>query len=166
MLVRSTPIQCPSELGCRYDQHPFFRDCVKFFRDYEIWQFVVLSNSCIGVCDFMSSPRLREFVDLRVVILCLAHGAAKGHNAPAAATGSQDAKSQGPSPISSAITLVPLCPPNCYNSHALCLVPSDNPIQFFYRVYQYLLLIQLALSWARPVMSIGPALMCAVPCRS
>jgi hypothetical protein len=68
--------------------------------------------------------------------------------------------------ISSAITLVPLGPPNCYNSHALCLVPSDKTVQFFYRVYQNLLLIQLALSWTRPAMSIGPAFMYEVPCRS
>jgi hypothetical protein len=60
--------------------------------------------------------------------------------------------------------ILSLRPPNCYNSHALCLVASDEPIQFFYRVYQNLLLmhIQLALSWARPVMSISPAMMYAV----
>ena len=71
---------------------------VKFFRDYEIWQFWVLSNSWFGGCDFMSSPGRRKFVDLGVVILCLALGAEKGRSEPAAATGSQDAQSQGPSP--------------------------------------------------------------------
>jgi hypothetical protein len=123
--VRPTPIQCPSELGCRCDQHPFNQPLaqdkvgtacrspydgqpdgqhiallfvVKSFRGYKIWQFWVLSNSWFGGCELMSSPGRREFVDLGVVILCLALGAEKGRSEPAAATGSQDAQSQGPSP--------------------------------------------------------------------